>query len=290
MEIIQLNLSRRDEIIYEKMQSYDVKLVDEVHNHNIEVNRTMEKERAVLQRKHEEHIYQTELSVRSKIEETMEGVLTNTEQTRRAIQDKIDNLSGHHKDSLTICPVTLEKLDHSNAIINSHGEDQTFVKTCALDEARRILNAQNLLILLAKSGSGKTQIALHLASQYEAEGYIPFLFSDQDITNYRDLISLDEKNIVIVKDLFGRTNVDFSENKHRNVLDILSSFLKREPYISYKNFKDEDVETAPLRLSPPMNDQHDEDNNQDERKFDEKDETENTVGVNSALGLQTDGR
>lgn len=54
------------------------------------------------------------------------------------------------------------------------------------------------------------------------------------------------------------------------LIDKLCLFLEND--ISYKNVKDEDVKTVPLWLPPPMNDQHDEENNQDERKFDEKDE------------------
>lgn len=96
----------------------------------------------------------------------------------------------------------------------------------ALDKGKQILKEENLLILLAKAGSGKTQIALYLASVYQDEGYIPLFFSDKDVIKYRDIISLTDKNIVLVEDLFGRINVDFSEDDHRNILDMLSSFVK----------------------------------------------------------------
>ncbi|XP_052064754.1 uncharacterized protein LOC127704660 [Mytilus californianus] len=237
MEGMQLDFDKRDEILYERIQSNEVKLNDEVYKQNKEVMRTIGKEREVLQLNHEEligHLNQTELNIRSTTEEKTESILTHVEQTRQEIKDKIDNISVDLKEKVTIEVAKLgildlrkqNLIDHSIARIKSHRGDETFVETFALDKGKNVLKEQNLVIIRGKGGSGKTQIALHLASVYQDEGYIPLFFSDKEVIKYRDLISLTDKNIVIVEDLFGRTSVDFYEDYHRNILDILLSCLK----------------------------------------------------------------
>ncbi|VDI10966.1 Hypothetical predicted protein [Mytilus galloprovincialis] len=230
MDAMQLNFARRDEILYERVHSNEVTFNEEVHKQNKAVMSIIENEKEILQVNHAEligRLYQTELNIQSKTEETTKDILACVEQTKREITDKIDILNVHHKKTVAVGASKLRKQDHSNAIIQCHQEDKTFIKTCALEKGKRILDKENLLILLAKGGSGKTQIATHLASIFQDEGYIPFFFTDNDIVRYRDMISLSDNNIIIVEDLFGRSNVDFFEDYHRNILDILLNCVKR---------------------------------------------------------------
>ncbi|CAG2243113.1 unnamed protein product [Mytilus edulis] len=218
LEGLQLDFAKRDDNLNERIQSNQVKLVDEVQEQTKVVIGTIEKEREVQQKNHGEqigHLLQTERNIISKTKETTADIIKHVKQTGQEIQDKIDDL------------IVDIKQDHSIARIQSHRDDETFVHTMALNKGTNILKEENLLVLLAKGGSGKTQIALHLASAYNDEGYIPLFFSGKDVIKYQDLISLKYKNIVIVEDLFGRTNVDFHEDDHRNILDKLSSCLKR---------------------------------------------------------------
>ncbi|XP_063399602.1 uncharacterized protein LOC134684263 [Mytilus trossulus] len=231
------SLTQRDEILYERIKSLHVKVVDEVNIHSKEIMRTIKTEEDDVQMQHTEligHLHKTEHNIRLNTVEQREGILTQLEKTRQDITDQIHNLSMDVKESVTNQAIKTRKLDvrkqnlidHSNAIIQGHLSDETFVKTAALEKGKTILNEQSLLILLGKGGSGKTQIALNLASVYKDKGYIPFFFLDKDVIKYRDLISLAEKCIVIVEDLFGRRNVDFHEGSHKNILDILSNCLK----------------------------------------------------------------
>ncbi|CAC5401690.1 unnamed protein product [Mytilus coruscus] len=242
IEGLQLNFGNRYDILYERIQSMEVTVNDEGNKHTKAIIRTIETEKDDLQVKHEELIgliHKTEQSIQTKTEEKAKNVLTQVEEARQDIEDKILNLGDDIKESITFEAGKLGKLDvrkqnlidHSNAIIQCHLEDETFVKTAALEKGSTILKDQNLLILVAKGGSGKTQIARNLASIYRDEGYIPLFFSDKDVIKYRDLISLAEKQVVIVEDLFGRTNVDFYEDYHRNILDILSNCLKKSSHL-----------------------------------------------------------
>ncbi|VDI40777.1 Hypothetical predicted protein [Mytilus galloprovincialis] len=242
IEGMHLDVANRDEILYERIQSMEAKVNDEVSKQTKDIMRTIETEKEDRRVKHEElieHIQQTEHSIRTKTDEKTENILTKVEESRQDIDDKILNLGEDFKEAISSEAGKLGKIDvrkqnlidHSNAIIQCHVEDETFVKTYALEKGRSVLKEENLLFLLAKGGSGKTQIARRLASIYKDEGYVPLFFSDKDVIKYRDLISLDEKHVVIVEDLFGRINVDFYEDDHRNILDILSNCLKKSSHL-----------------------------------------------------------
>ncbi|VDI33634.1 Hypothetical predicted protein [Mytilus galloprovincialis] len=176
-----------------------------------------------------EDIKTTERNIISKTKETTADIIKHVKQTGQEIKDKIDDL------------IVDIKQDHSIARIQSHRDDETFVHTMALNKGTNILKEENLLVLLAKGGSGKTQIALHLASAYNDEGYIPLFFSGKDVIKYQDLISLKYKNIVIVEDLFVYTALKynfFDENligcrieNDQLFKRIFSTFDEKEPKI-----------------------------------------------------------
>ncbi|CAC5370497.1 unnamed protein product [Mytilus coruscus] len=54
------------------------------------------------------------------------------------------------------------------------------------------------------------------------------LFVNDEVVRKRELIDFNENNIVIVEDLFGRSNIDFNEDLHRGILDVLHSCIKSE--------------------------------------------------------------
>ncbi|XP_063399603.1 uncharacterized protein LOC134684264 [Mytilus trossulus] len=242
IEGLHLDVVTRDDILYERIQSMEVKVNVEVSKHTTDIIRTKETEKEDRRAKHADligHIQQTEHSIITKTDEKTENIITQVEEVKQEINDKIINLGENLKEAISseagkLGNIDVRKqnlIDHSNAIIQCHLEDETFVKTYALEKGRTVLKEENLLILLAKGGSGKTQIARRLASIYKDEGYVPLFFSDKDVIKYRDLISLDEKHVVIVEDLFGRINVDFYEDDHRNILDILSNCLKKSSHL-----------------------------------------------------------
>lgn len=112
MDAMQLNFARRDEILYERVHSNEVKFNEEVHKQNKAVMSIIENEKEVLQVNHAEligRLYQTELNIQSKTEETTEGILACVEQTKREITDKIDNLNVDHKKTVAVGASKLRK-------------------------------------------------------------------------------------------------------------------------------------------------------------------------------------
>lgn len=54
------------------------------------------------------------------------------------------------------------------------------------------------------------------------------LFVNDEVARKRELINFNESNIIIVEDLFGRSNIDFNEDLHRGILDVIHFSLKSE--------------------------------------------------------------
>ncbi|CAC5370498.1 unnamed protein product [Mytilus coruscus] len=63
---------------------------------------------------------------------------------------------------------------------------------------------------------------------YQDKMYTPVLFVNDEVARKRDLINFEENNIVIVEDIFGRSNIDFNDDLHRGILDVLYSCMKTE--------------------------------------------------------------
>ncbi|CAC5407376.1 unnamed protein product [Mytilus coruscus] len=78
------------------------------------------------------------------------------------------------------------------------------------------------------AGGGKSKTSLQIAMIYQDKSYKPMLFVNDEITRNRDLINFDDKHIIIVEDLFGRSNINFNEDLHRGILDVLYACIKRK--------------------------------------------------------------
>lgn len=99
-----LDVANRDEILYERIQSMEAKVNDEVSKQTKDIMRTIETEKEDRRVKHEElieHIQQTEHSIRTKTDEKTENILTKVEESRQDIDDKILNLGEDFKEAIS---------------------------------------------------------------------------------------------------------------------------------------------------------------------------------------------
>lgn len=101
-----------------------------------------------------------------------------------------------------------------------------FVKTRAVDEAIKIMESQNMVVLTGSAGSGKSAIAIYVLKHFQmTKNYQPL-----KILTFTDLSILinpnpDEPVIVLLEDIFGRTNYTYVENSDRNVLGELGTCI-----------------------------------------------------------------
>ncbi|VDI58373.1 Hypothetical predicted protein [Mytilus galloprovincialis] len=153
----------------------------------------------------------------------------------KKIEEKVDELLQQSilKDKRLHCRMdTIEgkvgEVAHTEARLSEHSKDDTYVKTEDVELCYDILDKYKTLVIIAKTGGGKTKTSLQIASMYQKQNYMPMLFVNDEILKNRDLINFDDQNIVIVEDFFGKLNIAFNEDTHVGILDILHSCIRTE--------------------------------------------------------------
>jgi hypothetical protein len=65
------------------------------------------------------------------------------------------------------------------------------------------LNELGITILKGRYGTGKSTMALHLASYYVDNGYEPYKFERMKITHLKHLLRTKKKRVVILENIVG---------------------------------------------------------------------------------------
>lgn len=105
----------------------------------------------------------------------------------------------------------------TDARLLEHSKDDTYVITEDVELCCDILDKYKTLVIIAKAGGGKTTTSLQIATMYLEKMCKPMLFVNDEVVRKRDLINFNENNIIIVEDLFGRSNIEFNEDLHRGI-------------------------------------------------------------------------
>ncbi|VDI36943.1 Hypothetical predicted protein, partial [Mytilus galloprovincialis] len=121
----------------------------------------------------------------------------------------------------------IQRIDTKNqtkAMIQN--EANVYVITRAVAKCLEVLNQNKVLVLAADGGRGKTALSLYLAKHFLDSNYKPLLFVEKDIVLKREMIDFKENYFIIIEDLFGRSNIRFDDETHKNILDILNINMK----------------------------------------------------------------
>ncbi|XP_052075329.1 uncharacterized protein LOC127712756 [Mytilus californianus] len=147
------------------------------------------------------------------------------EENRRRIQENrrdIQRIDTKNEDRRIL-------IDQTKAMIQN--EANVYVMTRAVAKCTEVLDQNQILVLAADGGRGKTALSLYLAKLFLEDNnssYKPLLFVEKEIVLKRELIDFKENYVIIIEDLFGRSNVKFDDETHKNILDILNSNMKGE--------------------------------------------------------------
>ena len=87
--------------------------------------------------------------------------------------------------------------------IKQDKKDPTFVLTHGYHKAQSALDELGITILKGRYGTGKSTMALHLASYYVDNGYEPYKFEGVDITHLKHLLRTKKKRVVILENIIG---------------------------------------------------------------------------------------
>ncbi|CAG2242595.1 ASB14 [Mytilus edulis] len=153
------------------------------------------------------------------IHDTSVATQIKDEQTKELVSLKnkiLDELEEKRRQRIAFTELEIERQMKRN----------NFVKTRAVDEAIKIMESQNMVVLTGSAGSGKSATAIYLLRHFQTnKNYKPL-----KILTFADLSILinpnsDEPVIVLLEDIFGRTNYTYVENSERNVLGELGTCI-----------------------------------------------------------------
>ena len=87
--------------------------------------------------------------------------------------------------------------------IKQDKKDPTFVLTHGYHKAQSALDELGITILKGRYGTGKSTMALHLATHYVDQGHEPYKFEGVDITHLKHLFRTKKKRVVILENIIG---------------------------------------------------------------------------------------
>ncbi len=122
---------------------------------------------------------------------------------------KHEHIERSHYKLWIISSVVLNKFINS-AIYNASSElvadaircSSAYVKTVHHDNAKKILDGRNVIVITGEPGVGKTALAKQLCLQYVHEGFIPVLISE-DIKEGFSVLNKEERQIFYYDDFLG---------------------------------------------------------------------------------------
>jgi ABC-type lipoprotein export system ATPase subunit len=93
------------------------------------------------------------------------------------------------------------KRNRTSIALKQDKKDPTFVLTHGYHKAKTALDELGITILKGRYGTGKSTMALHLASHYVDQGHEPYKFEGVDITHLKHLLRKKKKRVVIVENI-----------------------------------------------------------------------------------------
>lgn len=113
-------------------------------------------------------------------------------------------------------------------------ESHKFVKTDFYEKILKMLNKENLVIIIGNPGTGKTTLSKMLVLNYIAEGYKIKISSINDISKIKQSLSLnkEEKQLILLDDFLGQHYLELDNKKIKEVYSTVKNIKK-----NYKNTK-----------------------------------------------------
>lgn len=116
-------------------------------------------------------------------------------------------------------------LDHTRKEIEQHIREKTFLEMQAIRKFIEIHADKDVFLITGKPGIGKSKNGLDLLRQL-GEKYPEYdVVKVSDLHLVEQMLNKESKMILLLEDVFGKTNCKYSEDSDKSVLDVLQSYI-----------------------------------------------------------------
>ncbi|VDI57813.1 Hypothetical predicted protein [Mytilus galloprovincialis] len=163
------------------------------------------------------------------VKSSKRSLKVNTERTMHAIDSsreaeesmatKIQKLD----ERLSICEISKRSrlLGLTQTEIEGHLMEGTFVETAAVQACIKLLETDSLIVLTGAAGTGKSRNSLEILHQFRVKHPEFDTVKLTDLHDFADVVTAEEKLVILFEDIFGRTNTRFTENTDVQIIDRL---------------------------------------------------------------------
>ncbi|XP_071161599.1 uncharacterized protein [Mytilus edulis] len=178
-------------------------------------------------KKIEESTNRTLMVVKSSKRSLERKLKVNTERTMHAIDSsreaeestatKIQKLD----ERLSKCETSKRSrlLGLTKTEIDGHLKEGTFVETPAVQACIKLLETNSLLVLTGAAGTGKSRNSLEILLQFQVKNPEFKTIKLTELHDFADVVTEEEKLVILFEDIFGRTNTKFAENTDVQIID-----------------------------------------------------------------------
>lgn len=114
----------------------------------------------------------------------------------------------------------------TSAAVKIHSEEATFVQTSAIPAILKSLNEMGCVLITGPPGSGKSRFAMETLFRYCDQNNHYTMVNLPNISDWHDVININDNCIVLCDDIFGKTNSFYNEDIHSKYVEAVYTCVK----------------------------------------------------------------
>ncbi|CAC5392906.1 unnamed protein product [Mytilus coruscus] len=118
--------------------------------------------------------------------------------------------------------------DDTKALIEDDVREGTFVTTKALTDGFLLLKQNGVLLITGHAGTGKSRMGRQLLHLFCTKDTSYKCIKLNSLEEWEDMVSLEDKVVVLIDDIFGETNCIYNREKDTPILDKVHAYVRKD--------------------------------------------------------------